>query len=166
MAYSNRGVAYSRKGQYEKGISDYNKAIEIDPRHAMAYSNRGYAYSRKGQYKKAISDFNKAIEISPGYAKAYNDLARLLATCPDVRYRNGIKAVELAQKAVELVPQSWNYWDTLASAYAEEGKFEDAMTTQEKAITLLKKEQGETERLVELMEHLNSYKVHKPWREK
>ena len=88
-----------------------------------------------------------------------------MATCPDARYRDGAKAVELAQKAVELVPRAFCL-DTLAAAYAEVGKFEDAMTTQEKAIALLKKEEGETERLLKLMERLNSYKAHKPWRER
>ena len=130
----------------------------------MAYYNRGIAYSKKGQYEKAISDYNKAIEINPGDAGPYNDLAWLLATCPDARYRDGVKAVELAQKAVELSPRA-SFLDTLASAYAEVGKFEDAIITQEKAITLLKKE-GKTEKLVDYMERLNSYKAHKPWRER
>ena len=61
------------KSQYDKAISDYTKAIEINPRFAEAYYNRGLAYGKKGQYDKAISDYTKAIEINPRFAEAYNN---------------------------------------------------------------------------------------------
>ena len=44
-AYLNRGVAYGHKGQYDKAISEFTKAIEINPRDAEAYYNRGLSYS-------------------------------------------------------------------------------------------------------------------------
>ncbi|MBW1915530.1 MAG: tetratricopeptide repeat protein [Deltaproteobacteria bacterium] len=69
--YINQGNAYVGKGQYDQAISDFNKAIQINPRFAKAYYNRGVAYKRKGQYDQAISDYNKAIEINPRDALAY-----------------------------------------------------------------------------------------------
>ena len=69
--YCNRGVSYFEKGQYDKAIADYNKAIEIDPKDARAYNNRGIAYGKKGQYDLSIADFNKVIEINPSDAEAY-----------------------------------------------------------------------------------------------
>ena len=105
----------------------------------MPYNNRGIAYSYKGQYDKAISDFNKALGINPSDFKAINHQAWILATCPDNVYRDGEKAVKLAKKAVEL-DQRAVIFDTLAAAYAEAGRFEDAIITQEKVIDLLKKE--------------------------
>ena len=42
-SYVKRGLTYADKGQYDKDISDYNKAIEINPRDAYAYNNRGTA---------------------------------------------------------------------------------------------------------------------------
>ena len=71
-AYYNQGRAYGQKGQYDQAISDYNKAIEIDPKFATAYNNRGIAYRQKGQHDQAISDYNKALEINPRDAEAYN----------------------------------------------------------------------------------------------
>jgi len=71
VAYNNRGNAYSDKGQYDQAISDYTKALEINPRYARPYYNRGSAYARKGQYDQAISDYTKALEINPRYARAY-----------------------------------------------------------------------------------------------
>ncbi len=67
------GHAHMKRGLYDRAISDFNKALEIDPEHAMAYNNRGNAYSAKGFFDLAISDFNKAIEINPRYADAYNN---------------------------------------------------------------------------------------------
>lgn len=133
--------------------------------YAGFYNKRGLTYFIKGQYDKAISDINKALEINPNDAEAYNNLAWILATCPDARYRDGTEAVELAQKSVDLVLHSQNL-DTLAAAYAEAGKFEHAITTQEKAIAQLKKEGDARESIDEFIEHLKSYRNHKPWREK
>jgi tetratricopeptide (TPR) repeat protein len=66
-AYVNRGIAYGKNG-YE-AISDYNKALELNPSHAMAYVARGAADGSKGQYDQAIFDYNNALEISPRSAK-------------------------------------------------------------------------------------------------
>ena len=66
-AYNNRGVAYAKKGEYDKAITDYNKAIELNPEYARAYYNRGNAYAEKGEHDKATADYNKAIEIDPEY---------------------------------------------------------------------------------------------------
>jgi len=168
MAYYNLGIAYRRKGHYDQAISDFTKAIEINPKLAMAHYNRGFAYAQgKGQYDQAISDYNKALEIDPRYAGAYNNLSWLLATCPNSRYRDGVEAVSLAQKAVELnkkLKRNSACMDTLAAAYAEAGNFEEAIKTQERAINLLKNS-VDTKELADKKEHLESYKAHKPWRE-
>jgi tetratricopeptide (TPR) repeat protein len=51
------------KGQYDQAITDYNKAIEIDPRFATAYYNRGRSYYLKNEYEKSWEDVNKAQEL-------------------------------------------------------------------------------------------------------
>jgi tetratricopeptide (TPR) repeat protein len=58
-------------GEYDKAMSDYNKALEINPRYAKAYYNRGFLYRKMGEYDKAISDYTKAIEIDSKYSLAY-----------------------------------------------------------------------------------------------
>jgi tetratricopeptide (TPR) repeat protein len=49
-----------RKGQLDQAISDFTKALEINPRFAMAYNNRGIAYYSKRQYDKSWMDVKKA----------------------------------------------------------------------------------------------------------
>ena len=71
ITYFNRGVAYGRKGEVDRAIADYTKAIALDPNVALAYTNRGSAYYRKGEYERAIADHSKAIAIDPNHANAY-----------------------------------------------------------------------------------------------
>ena len=54
MAYTNRGVAYVELGNFRQAISDYDRAIEINPEYAMAYNNRGIAYGKLGNHGQAI----------------------------------------------------------------------------------------------------------------
>ena len=67
----NSGFAYLNKKEYDKAISDFTKAIEIDPNYTFAYTNRGLAYASLKDPTKAISDFTKAIEIDPNFAEVY-----------------------------------------------------------------------------------------------
>jgi tetratricopeptide (TPR) repeat protein len=76
--YYNRGNAYEKKGQYDKAISDFTKAIEINPRHADAYYSRGVVYYYKKDYEKALDDFYKAqklgLNVPPGIFQLLHEL--------------------------------------------------------------------------------------------
>ena len=152
-------ISDNRKGEHERAISDYTKAIEINPKSAFAYTDRGLAYKRKGEYDLAISDYTKAIEINLKNAVAYNRLSWLFATAMAPGFRNGKKAVELALKACEL--SDWKnpgYLDTLAAAYARVGDFGNAVKWQEKAL-----ESPGLANNTEAQQRLNFYRERKPW---
>ena len=72
-AYNHRGIAYVNKGQFDQAISDYNKALELNPMDALAYYNRGVAYYSRKDYDKAWDDVYKAqglgFKINPGFLK-------------------------------------------------------------------------------------------------
>ena len=70
-AYANRGWAYNDKGDYDRAIADFDRAIQLKPDYAEAYANRGWAYNNKGDYDRAIADFDRAIQLKPDYALAY-----------------------------------------------------------------------------------------------
>ena len=79
----------------------------------------------------------RLIRACPKDAALLNDTAWILATSPEASLRNGVEAVELAQRAVELSGgQEPAILDTLAAAYAEAGRFAEAVQTAQKAAKL------------------------------
>jgi tetratricopeptide (TPR) repeat protein len=164
-ALKNRGIAWFEKGFYDRAISDYNLALEIDSKSVDIFVSRGIAHYQKTEYDKALVDFVDAVTYGSENADALNQLAWMLAVCPDDQYRNGGKAVETAKKAYDLYP-SLNVLDTLASAQAENGQFSDAVTLQKKIISLAQESarQIPTEYLARLMDRLKTYEADTAWR--
>jgi len=70
-AHNNRGIAYAEKADYGRAVTDFDRAIEIDPTFAKSLNNRGAARLRAGEYDRAIEDFDRAIGLQPAYAGAY-----------------------------------------------------------------------------------------------
>jgi len=56
--------------EYQKALADYNRAIQLDPQHALAYNNRGNAYSSLEEYQKAIADYDRALQLDPNDTQA------------------------------------------------------------------------------------------------
>lgn len=67
------GFAFDKLRMYNDAISDYTKAIEMDPKNAYAYYNRGISHDKKGDYNIAIKDFIRAIELDPTKADFYHN---------------------------------------------------------------------------------------------
>lgn len=161
VALGSRGACWAKKGEYDKAISDLDKAIKMNPKNSFDHQCRGWCWALKGEYEKAISDLTLAIQYDPKDFKALNIIARLYATCPDEKYRNGQKAVEFGTKACELThwKQGWSI-DTLAAAYAEIGDFKKATEWQTKLANLAPETQKP-----EFQARLDLYKLRKPYRE-
>ena len=72
-AFNNRGVAYKVKGEYDRALEDYDRAILLNPSFANAYNNRGVIYRLKGEYDRAIKDYDEAIWLDSNVpASFYN----------------------------------------------------------------------------------------------
>ena len=126
-----KGAAYIIIGQTGEAISEYNKAIETNPRHASAYKYRGLAYYVKGQYDKAIVDYNMAIKINPKYAAAYYN--RGLAYYVKGQYDNAIVDYN---KAIEINPGLASAYYNRGLAYYGKGQYDQAISDYSKAIEL------------------------------
>jgi len=73
LLYTNRGVEYRIKNDFEHAIADHDQAIKIDPKNSIAYNNRGNTYDGKREFDRAIADYDQAIKLNPKYAGAlYN----------------------------------------------------------------------------------------------
>ena len=55
MSYTNRGNAYFRRGEYDRAIQDYDRALELNPHLGLPYTNRGVAYASKGDFDQRHS---------------------------------------------------------------------------------------------------------------
>jgi tetratricopeptide (TPR) repeat protein len=131
----NLGNALLLKGRVDNSITQYQKALQIKPDSAGANYNLGNALLQKGREDEAIAHFQKALELKPADPTTQNRLAWLLATCPEASLRDGDKAVQLAQRANELAGgKNPAVLRTLAAAFAEAGRFDDARRTAQKAI--------------------------------
>jgi tetratricopeptide (TPR) repeat protein len=133
---NNRGVAFLDIGETDKAMADFTLSIEYNPDGGWPYLNRGKIYESRRDWAKALADYesaNRTAFTGEIRAAALNAEAWLLATCPDPAVRNGAKAVQLAQQAVKRDANP-RLRDTLAAAYAETGKFEDAVREETDAI--------------------------------
>ncbi len=123
---------------------------------------RGGTWQFKGEYPKAIADWQAALEIDPKDPTTLNALAWVLATTPEAALRDGARAVDLATQACELTGEkNGSLVDTLAAAYAEAGKFEEAAKWQEKALELL----SDSPEKAGVQARLEMYRQGKPYRE-
>ncbi len=63
VAFTNRGLAYKRKGQWDRAIADHSEAIRLMPDDAQIFADRGLAYEKKGDRSQAMRDFEKAYAL-------------------------------------------------------------------------------------------------------
>ena len=140
FAFNNRGNAWRAKRDCDQALADFDEAIRLDPTYAMAHNNRGLALRDLGEFEKALAAFDEAIRLDPKYVDAYCHRARIRASCPDERLRDGRKAVEDAKTACEL--RFWKDFRSigfLAAAYAELGEFDKAIESQQRALEVVPK---------------------------
>jgi eukaryotic-like serine/threonine-protein kinase len=131
-----RGLAYAGLSQWDKAIADYSQAIKLKPDLWAAYESRRSVYATLGQWEKIIGEYSTTIELTPDHAGVHNSLGWLLATCPDHKFRDSSRAVELGTEAVRRAPKDGNCWITLGVAQYRAGNWKPARESLEKAMPL------------------------------
>jgi tetratricopeptide (TPR) repeat protein len=130
-------AAYAEQGDTAKSLQWMQKAIGKNPATAPAQAALGDLYDQEHLYPQAIAHYRKALALNPDMAEVQNNLAWLLATCHDRKYRNPQKALSHAVAAVTLTHwKQADYIDTLAEAYYAGGQYQQAVETQKKALAL------------------------------
>ena len=118
----------------------------------------------RGEAKQAAALYREALRINVDYEEAQNNLAWLLATHADENIRNPQEAVHYAELAVAAAGDVAPLLDTLAAAYAADGRFEEAINTAKKAIRLATK-QAQWQLAQRIERRLRSYEAGQPYRE-
>lgn len=151
--YMGIGQAEARAGRLDLAVEAYVQAGKIDPRsvHADARVTIGVHRQSEGRYADAIREFRQVLTVQPDHLQAMNNLAWLLATVPDPRLRSGPEAVGMARGLNERTAnRNPHYLDTLAAAYAEQGRFPDAVATARLALSLSDPSDSALRRAIEL----------------
>ena len=156
----------AERGNLGEAISYFRRALTASPNDARITCNLGKALYRQGKTAEAVELWRRAVTIQNGEdVWTINQLAWALATCPDPSIRNGKEAVELAAWAAKLSSErNPTILGTLAAAYAEAGRFADAVQTARKALQLAAKQKDQTP-AKSLEAQLALYEAGKPFRE-
>jgi Flp pilus assembly protein TadD len=137
MAHNNLGLLLFRTGQVDEALTHFRKAVELRPDSAHAHNNLANSLRLTGSVGEAIAQYELSLKLEPANARTWNNLATLLACSWDASVRNGKRAVESAQRASQLAGGSDPFTlGTLAAAFAEAGRFQEAVDTTQRAIEL------------------------------
>ena len=161
----NLGHVLLRQGRLDDAIAEYENTLSIQPDDAEAHTSLANALLQKGSLRAAIDHYEKAIVSPRPSFLALNNLAWILSTCPDPTFRNATRAMELVGKANQFsqgrIPI---FARTLAAAYAEGGRFDDAIRTAQIAAQLALN-QGDLALANEIEKDVYLYRTQTPLRD-
>jgi protein O-mannosyl-transferase len=159
------GHALLEKGELDAAIQHFRAALSIQPDNPDCHTVLAVALDEKGQSAEATQHYEKALEISPQSVSALNNLAWLLATGSNASFRNGNRAIELAQRADQLSGgANALVLRTLAAAYAEAGQFGKAIESARAAMQL-GQSRGDDSLADGLQQQIMLYELGLPYRE-
>ena len=159
------GVALLEAGNAAESLKHLQAAIALDPDDSDLHYNLGNTLLHLMQPKEAVAEYERAFQMNPKDAEALNNLAWVLATWPDPAGRDGAKAVEWAEKADAMTQQkSAVHAATLAAAYAEVGRFPDAITAADRGLKLAT-DAGDRDRAEFIRVQLELYHSNSPLRD-
>ena len=164
-AHDNLAKALLKKGQVTEAMVHYRKFLELEPANVEARNTLGTALIQQGHVREAIDQWQEALATQPENGNAASNLAWVFATCPADSIRDGARAVELAEKAFRIsggkIPMIHK---VLAAAYAENGRFGDAIETAQRGAQLATS-QGNPALAAELESNVALYQSGRPLRD-
>ncbi|HJZ59568.1 MAG TPA: tetratricopeptide repeat protein, partial [Gemmataceae bacterium] len=126
-ALSNIGLVYMDRGDLAVAVEFQRKALAADPKDRTTRFHVGEALGRLGKWQEAISSYEDLTRLLPNDAWGFNQLAWLLATCPDANLRDGARAVEMAKKGHQIGKSDGFSWNTLGVAHYRAGNWTEAV---------------------------------------
>jgi tetratricopeptide (TPR) repeat protein len=127
------GAMYLGYARPEDALSQFRVVIAIVPEYPRGYLGAATSLRSLSRYAEAVDVLRSGLARSPDDPTLLNLLALTLATAPDDRVRNGASAIPLAERALTVMSGHYEPRATLAAAYAEAGRFEDAVRESRRA---------------------------------
>jgi tetratricopeptide (TPR) repeat protein len=123
-------LALLRQGRSAEARAAYQKLASLMPATAEGCRDLADMLAEGQQYAEAVHYYREALRLKPDFDAALNNLAMLRASCRQPEFRNGREAVQLAEAACRLSQRrNPSFVGTLAAAYAEAGRFPEAVKT-------------------------------------
>jgi Flp pilus assembly protein TadD len=155
-------LALGAEGHYAEAADHLHKALELRPKDVDIMRELAISLVRTGDVEGAITEYRRILDSDPSDLDALNNIAWIRATHAAADHRNSSQAVELAERAVGLAnPPNSVLFDTLAAAYAEAGRFGDAVRACDRAIELAKA-QGDSAAAARFSEHRTLFAGDRP----
>jgi tetratricopeptide (TPR) repeat protein len=120
------GVMYLGYARPDDALREFRAVIDLVPGNPRGYLGAATCLRSLSRYAEAVAMLRSGLERSPGDVGLLNLAALTLATAPDDRVRNSVGAIAFAERASASAPGNGELHATLAAAYAEAGRFEDA----------------------------------------
>ncbi len=136
----NLALALNQQQQWSEAAGLFAKTVGASSTDPKAHFEFATALARTRKTREAMSQYASALLLLPDYSDALDGLAWILSTAANPDFRNGAEAVKMAERACELTGRQDSVkLKTLAAAYAETGRFADAMNTVQTAKDLAAK---------------------------
>jgi Flp pilus assembly protein TadD len=163
LAHNNRGEALQRQGRLESATASYRRAVALAPSSVTYRCNLAAALYETGQLEAARAEYAAASRLYPDWPAAANASAWALATAPAREHRDGARALQYARQTCQATGgRDPRFLDTLAAAYAETGRFGEAVATARHALALA----AEHPHIAEpIAARLRLYEGHTPYHE-
>ncbi len=163
VAHVDLGIVLLQKRQPDAALEHLRKAVELNPRSAYARYSLAATLHGLRRAREAAAQYREVLKCEPDHVQALDNLATILASDADLGLRNGAEAVQLAERACQLTQnQDVGCVSTLGMAYAEAGRFDEALATGLKAVQLAQAA-GDTAGVKANQALLELYKSRKPY---
>jgi Flp pilus assembly protein TadD len=136
-ALNNLGRILENEEAWQEAVEHYRQAVRLRPAAVVFRCNLAYALHEAGRTEEAAAAYRDALLLAPDWPQTVIRQAWQLATADEPRLRDGSEAVRLARQACQATAdREPELLDTLAAAYAEVGRFADAIQTARQAQAL------------------------------
>lgn len=164
-AHNNLAYMLAREGKLDGAESEFRSAVALRPDLWQARYGLASTLLRQGKVPETIEQYQAILVLRPDFVDVLNRLAWLLAVHPDPHLRNGTQAVELAERACRLTRYAQpSALRSLAAAYAETGRFPEAMKAAQEAQRLAEAA-GQTEFIRRNQQLLEILQTGQPYRD-
>jgi len=166
LARESRGrLRHERRRDPAGALEDFAVALQLNPRSNTLHYRRGIAFNAVKNYPAAEAEFTTAYERNPDSPDLLARWAWQLATAPEAGYRDGKAALTFATRANERSGSKLSeHLEALAAAWAENGRFDQAVEIQRNAIAAARLPY-QFKRMPAMKERLALYLAQKPYRD-